>query len=130
RMLDLKYVRNHFTEVKRRLEHRGEDLRELDRFGELDEKRRELIQQTEQLKQKRNSVSEEIAKRKKVKRDADDMIAEMRVVGEEIKKIDEELRETEETLQQLMLSIPNLPHESVPLGEDEDDNVEIRKWGE
>lgn len=129
-MLDIKYVRNHFAEVKKRLEHRGEDLSELDRFEELDEKRRKFIQQTEQLKQKRNSVSEEIARRKKEKQDADDMIAEMRHVGGEIKKIDGELRETEEALQQLMLGIPNVPHESVPVGEDEDDNVEVRQWGE
>ncbi|HEX6922810.1 MAG TPA: serine--tRNA ligase [Bacillales bacterium] len=129
-MLDLKYVRNHFEEVKERLKGRGEDLTELDRFGELDEKRRELIKKTETLKQKRNSVSEEIAKRKREKQDADDMIAEMRDVSKEVKDLDRELGEVEETLQKVMLGIPNLPHESVPIGEDEEDNVEIRNWGE
>ncbi|HEX7063821.1 MAG TPA: serine--tRNA ligase [Bacillales bacterium] len=129
-MLDLKYVRNHFDNVKKRLESRGEDLKELDRFGELDEKRRELIQKTETLKQKRNSVSEEIAKRKREKQDADDMIAEMRDVSKEIKELDAELTQVEEELQNVMLGIPNLPHESVPIGENEDDNVEIRTWGE
>ncbi|HET7580555.1 MAG TPA: serine--tRNA ligase [Bacillales bacterium] len=129
-MLDLKYVRNHFDEVKQRLAHRGEDLSELDRFGELDERRRELIQKTETLKQKRNSVSEEIAKRKREKQDADEMITEMREVSKEIKGLDEELGHIEKDLQYIMLRIPNLPHESVPIGESEDDNIEIRKWGE
>jgi seryl-tRNA synthetase len=129
-MLDLKYVRNHFDEVKKRLEHRGEDLSELDRFGEFDEKRRELIQKTEKLKQKRNSVSEEVAKRKREKQDADDLIIEMREVSKEIKGLDEELSKVEKALQQVMLGIPNLPHESVPIGDSEDDNVEIRNWGE
>lgn len=128
-MLDLKYVRNHFDEVKKRLEHRGEDLSELDRFGELDEKRRELIQKTEKLKQKRNSVSEQIARLKREKQNADDRITEMREVSKEIKGLDEELNHVEETLENVMLGIPNLPHESVPIGDSEDDNVEIRKWG-
>ncbi|HEU5139848.1 MAG TPA: serine--tRNA ligase [Bacillales bacterium] len=129
-MLDLKYVRNHFDDVKSRLESRGEDLKELDRFGELDENRRELIQKTETLKQKRNSVSEEIAKLKREKQDADDRIAEMRDVSKEVKELDRELAQVEEDLENVMLGIPNLPHESVPIGEDEDDNVEIRNWGE
>lgn len=129
-MLDLKYVRNHFDEVKRRLADRGEDLKELDRFGELDERRRSLIQETETLKQKRNDVSKQIAELKREKKDADDMIAEMREVSDAVKKIDAELREVEEELENIMLRIPNLPHESVPIGKDEDDNVEIRKWGE
>jgi seryl-tRNA synthetase len=129
-MLDLKYVRNHFDEVKQKLSKRGEDLSELDRFQDLDTKRRELIQETETLKQQRNEVSKEIAVRKREKTDADDMIVEMKKVGEQIKNIDEELRSVEEALERILMSIPNLPHESVPVGEDENDNVEIRKWGE
>ncbi|HET7627732.1 MAG TPA: serine--tRNA ligase [Bacillales bacterium] len=129
-MLDLKYVRNHFDEVKERLQHRGEDLSALDRFEALDEKRRELIQKTETLKQQRNEVSEQIAKAKKAKEDAADKIAEMREVGKEIKQLDESLNEVEADLQQILLTIPNVPHESVPIGEDEDDNVEIRQWGD
>lgn len=128
-MLDMKYVRNNFDEVKGRLAHRGEDLSELDKFGELDVRRRELIAETEQLKAKRNEVSKEISVLKREKKDAEAAIASMREVGDEISKLDKELKEIEETLENIMLSIPNLPHESVPVGEDEDDNVEARKWG-
>lgn len=128
-MLDLKYVRSHFSEVKEQLSRRGEDLSELDRFQELDRKRREIIQTTEQLKQKRNEVSENIAEKKRNGENADDMIAAMRDVSGEIKQLDAQLREVEEELQQVMLSIPNIPHSSVPTGTDEADNVELRKWG-
>ncbi|WP_053217699.1 serine--tRNA ligase [Virgibacillus senegalensis] len=129
-MLDMKYLRNNFAEVKDKLKHRGEDLSELDKFGDLDERRRELISGTEDLKAKRNDVSKQIAELKKQKQDADPYIKEMREVGEKIKAYDTELKEVEEKLQTLLLSIPNIPHESVPLGEDEEDNVEDRKWGE
>lgn len=67
---------------------------------------------------------------KREKKDADHIIKEMREVGEEIKKLDEELRTVEAELDTILLSIPNIPHESVPVGETEDDNVEVRKWGE
>ena len=129
-MLDLKYLRNNFEEVKRILQHRGEDLTALDSFEELDVRRRELIAETEKLKSKRNEVSEQVAVLKREKKDADSLIAEMRVVGDEIKGLDEELRDVEAKLEVLLLSIPNIPHESVPVGESEDDNVPIRHWGE
>lgn len=129
-MLDIKYLRTNFNEIKERLKERGEDLGDFDRFGELDQKRRELIQQTEELKSKRNEVSKQISVMKKEKKDADDLIAEMREVGDHIKRLDEELRQVEETLDNLMLSIPNIPHESVPVGATEDDNVEVRQWGD
>ncbi|WP_026568938.1 serine--tRNA ligase [Sediminibacillus terrae] len=129
-MLDMKYLRNNFAEVKDKLKHRGEDLSELDKFGDLDARRRELIAGTEELKAKRNDVSKQIAELKKQKQDADPYIKEMREVGDKIKAYDTELKEVEEKLQSLLLSIPNIPHESVPVGEDEEDNVEDRKWGE
>lgn len=129
-MLDMKYLRNNFDEVKEKLKHRGEDLTELDHFGELDAKRRELIVETEKLKAKRNEASKQIAVLKKEKKDAEPAIQEMRKVGEQISNLDKELKEIEENLQKIMLSIPNIPHESVPVGEDEEDNVEVRKWGE
>ncbi|MFC4402313.1 serine--tRNA ligase [Gracilibacillus xinjiangensis] len=129
-MLDMKMLRNNFAEVKQKLQHRGEDLADLDKFGDLDERRRELINETEQLKAKRNEVSKQISVLKKEKKDADDMIAEMKTVGDRIKTIDQELKQVEEELETLMLSIPNIPHESTPIGETEDDNVEARKWGE
>lgn len=128
-MLDLKLLRANFAEVKGKLQHRGEDLTDLGRFEELDQKRRELIVETEQLKSKRNEVSQQVAVLKREKKDAEHLITEMREVGDRIKGLDDELRVVEETLENLLLSIPNIPHESVPVGDTEDDNIEIRKWG-
>ncbi len=129
-MLDIRYVRNNFDHVKERLAHRGEDLSALDQFGEYDEKRRKLIAETEQLKAQRNDASKQISVAKREGKDADEAIKQMRVVSENIKNLDHELHETEEKLQHIMLSIPNIPHESAPIGEDEDDNVVHRTWGE
>ncbi|MDF2903759.1 MAG: seryl-tRNA ligase, partial [Bacillus sp. (in: firmicutes)] len=128
-MLDMKVLRANFEEVKGKLQHRGEDLTDLGRFGELDQNRRELIVESEKLKSQRNEVSQQVAVLKREKKDAAHLISEMREVGDRIKALDEELRVVEETLEQLLLSIPNIPHESVPVGESEDDNVEIRTWG-
>lgn len=129
-MLDLKFLRANFEEVKAKLQHRGEDLTDLGKFEELDRTRRELILEVEQLKSKRNEVSQQVAVLKREKQDADHLIVEMKEVGDKIKGLDDQLRDVEETLEKLLLSIPNIPHESVPVGETEDDNVEIRKWGE
>ncbi|MDQ0247894.1 seryl-tRNA synthetase [Bacillus fengqiuensis] len=129
-MLDLKFLRANFNEVKEKMKFRGEDLSDLDQFEDLDQKRRELIVQTEELKSKRNEVSQQVAMLKREKKDADHLITEMREVGDNIKSLDEELRTVEEALERLLLSIPNVPHESVPVGETENDNVEIRQWGE
>ncbi|EBF5849548.1 serine--tRNA ligase [Listeria monocytogenes] len=129
-MIDVKLLRNNFDEVKQKLQNRGEDLGEFEKFGELDKRRRTLIVETEALKSQRNEVSQEIAKLKREKQDADAKIEEMRVVGDRIKTLDIELREIDEKLDMILMSIPNIPHESTPVGESEDDNVEIRKWGE
>ncbi|RJS60990.1 serine--tRNA ligase [Bacillus sp. PK3_68] len=129
-MLDIKFLRNNFAEVKSRLQHRGEDLSALNNFEELDQRRRELLVETEELKSKRNSVSQQVAQLKREKQDADHLIKEMREVGDRIKQFDEELHQVEEKLNHLLLTIPNIPHESVPVGESEDDNIEVRTWGE
>jgi seryl-tRNA synthetase len=129
-MLDMKYLRSNFTEVKERLKFRGEDMSAFEDFEALDQKRRELLGQTEELKSRRNSVSQEVARLKKEKQDANSLIVEMREVGEKIKALDTELRETEENLESLLLNMPNIPHESVPAGESEDDNVEVRRHGD
>jgi seryl-tRNA synthetase len=129
-MLDIKVLRADFEGVKKLLQHRGEDLSALANFEELDKKRREFIVEAEQLKSKRNDVSAQVAALKRDKQDADHLITEMREVGDQIKAIDDELRVVEEALENLLLSIPNIPHESVPIGETEDDNIEARKWGE
>ncbi len=129
-MLDIKVLRANFAEVKEKLQHRGEDLTDLEKFEDLDQRRRDLIVEAEQLKSKRNEVSQQVAALKREKADADHLILEMREVGDRIKVLDEELRSVEETLDLLLMSIPNIPHESVPIGDTEDENVEIRKWGQ
>ncbi|WP_461183684.1 serine--tRNA ligase, partial [Virgibacillus kimchii] len=129
-MLDMKYLRNNLQEVKEKLSHRGEDLSELNKFEEYDEKRRNLISETEELKAKRNEASKQISVLKKEKKDAEPAIQKMRAVGDKISALDKELKEVEESLNYMLLSIPNIPHESVPIGEDEEDNVVERKWGE
>lgn len=129
-MLDVKFLRANLEEVKQRLQHRGEDLTDFGKFTELDSRRRELLVEGEALKGRRNEVSQQIAVLKKEKKDADALIQEMREVGDQIKVLDDELKQVEETLDELLLSIPNIPHETVPVGESEDDNVEIRNWGE
>lgn len=128
-MLDIKVLRANFEDVKAKLQKRGEDLSALDQFEELDQRRRELIVETEKLKSRRNEVSGQVASLKREKQDADHLIKEMREVGDQIKALDDELRGVEETLELLLLSIPNIPHESVPIGETEEDNIEIRQWG-
>ncbi|MGM8365482.1 serine--tRNA ligase [Virgibacillus sp. W0181] len=128
-MLDMKFLRNNFDEVTKKLAHRGEDLSELDKFSAYDERRRSLIAETESLKARRNEASKQISMLKKEKQDATEAIKEMRSVGEKIKQLDTELTEVQEKLDKMMYSIPNIPHESVPIGEDEEDNVEVRNWG-
>ena len=129
-MLDVKRLRTNFEEVKAQLASLGEDVSTLNQFNELDEKRRTLIVKTEELKAERNEVSQKIAEMKRNKENADDVILRTREVGSEVKAFETELHEVEETLNKILMSLPNTPHESVPFGESEDDNVEIRTWGE
>jgi len=129
-MLDVKLLRTQFQEVKEKLLQRGDDLANIDRFEQLDKERRRLIAQVEELKSKRNEVSQQIAVLKREKKDAESLIVEMREVGDRIKQMDEQIRQLEEELDSLLLSIPNVPHESVPVGQSEEDNVEVRRWGE
>jgi seryl-tRNA synthetase len=129
-MLDVKVLRHDLEEVRRRLAHRNEDISALDQFAEVDEKRRQVIQEAEALKNKRNTVSEQVAVLKRNKENADHLIAEMKEVSDRIKVLDEELRQLDEQLEQILLSLPNLPHESVPVGTSEEDNVLAWTWGE
>ncbi|WP_416148082.1 serine--tRNA ligase [Salipaludibacillus sp. HK11] len=129
-MLDVKLLRNQFDEVKGKLAERNEDISALDQFGALDEKRRETIQEVEELKSRRNKVSQEISQMKREKKDASSVIEEMQQVSGAIKKLDESLREVDEELNHLLLTIPNIPHESAPVGADEEDNEEVRTWGD
>lgn len=128
-MLDIKLIRSNPEEVKRALEKRGTQAN-LEEFLKLDEERRTLLVEVEQLKSLRNRESEEIARRKKQGEPADDLIEKMREVSGKIKEMDERVKEIEERLEQLLLMIPNIPDESVPVGESDADNVEVRRWGE
>lgn len=128
-MLDLRFIRQNSDLVREMLKKRGEEA-PLDELLELDERRRSLLGEVEQLKAKRNAVSEEIAQLKRKKEDASELIAEMKVVSQNIKDYDEQLRIIDEQLLDRQLRIPNMPHESVPMGNSEADNVEIRHWGE
>ncbi len=128
-MLDLKFIRENPDLVKRAIELKKEkDC--VDEILKLDERRRELIKKGDALKARRNDVTEEIANLKKQGKDASELIEEMRKVSDQIKEIDAELKKVEAELENLLLWIPNIPHESVPIGEDASDNVVVRRWGE
>jgi len=127
-MHDLNYFRDHLELFAEMAKKRGTVL-DLDAFRKLDKERRELITATEQLKAQRNKASEEIARLKKEKQNADSLIAEMKQVSERIKQSDERIAELDAKQRDLLLTIPNVPHSSVPVGASAADNAEIRRWG-
>ncbi|MWV47608.1 serine--tRNA ligase [Paenibacillus sp. HJL G12] len=129
-MLDVKILRSDYAKVEQALKNRNKSLDLIAGFPELDTRRRELLQESEALKNRRNTVSGEVAKRKKNKEDAEELILEMREVSDRIKAMDEEVRELEASISELMMAIPNIPHESVPVGTSEEDNIELRRWAE
>ncbi len=128
-MLDLKFIRENPDLVKRAIQLKKE-RDNIDEILKLDEGRRELIKRGDALKARRNDVTEEIANLKKQGRDATELIEEMRKVSDGIKVIDSELRKIEDELENLLLWVPNIPHESVPIGKDSSYNVVVRTWGE
>jgi seryl-tRNA synthetase len=128
-MLDLRFVRENIDLLKEKLALRGEDL-DLNPFIQMDQERRDLIQKADALRSQRNQVSDEISKIKQEGGAAEDLVAQMRQVGQEIKELETVLREREEKLQDFLLTIPNIPHESVPVGKSAEDNKEISQWGE
>ncbi|MEB7413067.1 serine--tRNA ligase [Mammaliicoccus sciuri] len=128
-MLDIRLIRSEPEFVKDKVAKRGDDPKVIDEILELDQKRRELIAQTEELKSRRNKVSGEIAQKKRNKENADDVILEMRQVGDQIKEIDQNLNQLNEDVTYRLVRIPNLISDETPVGKDEDDNVEVRKWG-
>ncbi|GMA08005.1 serine--tRNA ligase [Tetragenococcus halophilus subsp. flandriensis] len=129
-MLDIKMIRENFEQVKEKLQTRDVPEETLTEFLRLDKKRRSLLVETEEMKKNRNDVSEKIAQAKRNKEDTSEQIAEMREVGSKIKSLDKEIAEIDEKLNTIATTLPNLPHDSVPVGKDEDDNVEVRKWGD
>ncbi|HUJ16040.1 MAG TPA: serine--tRNA ligase [Thermoanaerobaculia bacterium] len=128
-MLSREYLREHADEYRAALKNRGSKV-DLQRFVDLDGERRKTIARVETLKNQRNVASQEIAALKKNKQDASAQIAEMKRVGDEIKELDARLAEIEEQLRAVELDLPNVPHESVPVGPDESANRVERMWGE
>ena len=128
-MLDLKFVRDNLPIVEQSLKNRNASV-DLSDFIGMDRRRRELLTEVETLKSKRNTVSQEVSRLKKAGQDAQTLIVEMRGVGDRIAAMDGEVKEIETKLTSILMYIPNIPHESVPVGADEDANPEIRRWGE
>ncbi len=128
-MLDIKFVRENLDAVQTMLNNRQNKL-SLDGFKELEEKRREIISEVEVLKNQRNTVSKQVGQMKKNGENTDAIFAEMRQVGEKIDALDAELKQVEGNLRDIMLSIPNMPKDDVPIGVDENDNPEVRRFME
>jgi seryl-tRNA synthetase len=127
-MLDLGYVRDHLDVIEKMARDRGITL-DLRSFGVLDAERRQLITQTERLRADRNKTNEEIARLKKSGQDAGAILTRMKEVSEQIKREDERIAQLDQQLQNFLLTIPNKPHASVPVGKGAVDNVEVRRWG-
>lgn len=126
-MLDIKFIRENPEVVKKGIRNKNEKDT-VDQVLELDEKRRSYIAQVEDLKAQRNAASQQIGQIKKSGGDASEQITEMKRVGDMIADLDNQLAEVEEQLHKLLIWIPNLPHESVPIGKSSEENVEVRQW--
>ncbi len=127
-MYDLRYLREHLDRVRAQLGLRGADVA-WDDLRKLIEERRSLLSQVEQLRHQLRKGSDEVARLKREKQPADDATAAMKTLGDRIKEIEDWLQAVETRLADLALRIPNVPHESVPVGTDSAQNVEVRRWG-
>lgn len=128
-MLDIKFIREHTEEVRQNLKNRHAQV-DLDALLEADARRRELLGQVEAMKNRRNDVTKEISVLKRNKENADEKIAAMKELGDEIAVLDGKVKEAEEQILAVQLMIPNMCHPSVPVGNDDSDNPEVRKWGD
>lgn len=128
-MLDIKLFRNEPDLVREKVTKRGMDVQVVDDILALDEKRRQLISQAEEMKAQRNKVSGEIAQKKRNKENADDVIAEMRKLGDEIKVLDDDLNQTDRDLNDKLSRIPNIIQDDVPVGASDEENIELKRWG-
>jgi seryl-tRNA synthetase len=128
-MLDIKYLRQNIDFVSGKMRERGQEMN-LERFIALDAGRREIIREVEGLRGERNAVSKQIGEKKKNGEDATDIIARMGLVSTRIKELDEALKKTDEDLDAILMTIPNLPHASVVCGRGAEDNPVVRVWGE
>lgn len=127
-MLDIKFIRENPDKVKKAISDRGLKL-DLDEFLTLDEKRRKLLVEVEQLKNKKNIVSDEIGKMLKEKKDVKQKISEMKIVSQKIDEIDEKVEEIEQKITKISYLIPNIPHSSTPIGKDSTSNKVVKEWG-
>ena len=128
-MLDIKRIRADFDAVAAKMAHRGVATQTLNQIKDLDQKRRQILVTVEELKAKRNTVSAEVAQAKRNKGNVDDKIAAMQKLSADVKNLDAELLEIDEKLNAILAFLPNTPHDSVPVGVDEEENVEVRRWG-
>lgn len=128
-MLDIKRIRNDFNEVAKKLATRGVAAEKLSELKELDDKRRELLVKSESAKAERNTASAAIAQAKRSKEDASEQITAMQKLSADIKATDAELAEIDEKLSEFTATLPNIPAADVPVGADEDENIEVRRWG-
>ena len=128
-MLDIRWIRAEPDEVRKLLADRNSDV-DIAPLLEMDGIRRDLVTETEELKARRNEGSRKVGAARARGEDADALMEEMREIGEEIREIDGRISEIDEKMSEIMLALPNRPHSSVPVGKDENDNVEIRRWGE
>ena len=128
-MLDIQTLRNDIQSAEKRLESRGFAL-DVAGFHSLEAERKAVQTRTQDLQAKRNASSKMIGMKKAKGEDASEILAEVASIGEELKENEAKLGEIQAKMQEFMFSIPNLPHESVPYGQSEADNVEVRKWGQ
>ncbi|MCU7496976.1 MAG: serine--tRNA ligase [Ignavibacteria bacterium] len=126
-MLDLKFIRENPELVKKGIENKNETAR-VDEVLELDQKRRELVLNADELKAKRNQASSQIPQMKKAGQDTSGVMAEMKRVSDEITSLDDQLRQVEKDLNDILMYIPNMPNPSVPVGKSSAENVEVRRW--
>jgi seryl-tRNA synthetase len=128
-MLDLKRIRNDYEEVERLVKMRGKGDYDLPKVKALDEKRRTLLVEVEEMKSNQNKISKEIPKMKKAGEDTTAIFDEMKKLSESIKEIDADVKAVDEELMSILMGIPNMVHPDTPVGEDDQDNLEVRKWG-
>ena len=129
-MLELAYVREHLERVKKSFRDRGLGGAELDEFVARDQERRDAITQVATLKAERNRASGEIGRLKKEGQDASALMAQMKETSARIKQLDKRAAELDQEMKDFLLTVPNLPHQSVPVGRSAADNAEVRRWGE
>jgi seryl-tRNA synthetase len=127
-MLDLSYVRENLDFVERKIAERGGKI-DFTKFREVDRDRRRVLTEVEALKSRRNKAGDDIGKLKKAGQDASPLIQEMAAISEQIKSLDDQAGRLDASLREILASIPNIPHSSVPVGSSESDNVEFRRWG-